>query len=504
MNDPSSSFGGSDDTSEDDLIVASMSGISANFVYLERKNLPLHTLKLFELRVAEPPSLEAIWAVAEKIVALLPPLRWQLRRTPANLHHPQWQRRMNVDVRRHVRLATQTITSEDDIDTLAGELASKRLPVERRVWDATIVPWADDPKRLLVVVRMHHALADGVAVGNMVEHLWRHWNDPPATFEPPDLPQRADELPITAGRALLRRLQGLAGLPELLAHSAHGWFRARKARARYKDESDAPSLFDTPTTSLDRPLDGQRTFLHFAFPLAEMKEVKDAFGCKIGDVLLTLVGAGLHEYFKAREEAVSSPLVAGVPVALAPESQTTPRLWGNNLSHMPVSLRTDIKDDFRRLRAISRETEASKAIHAAFGSDLLRSWSELSLKSVLRGLFAMTRHFKRPPINLVVSNVPGPSTRLRWDDVEIRRLFSVGPVLDRIGLNVTAWSYEEEFAISVLANAATVADLAPIRRGMTRSLHVLLTRARRKASQGASRRFRLQSRALAMPESGIQ
>jgi len=503
MNDPSSSFSGDDDTAQADPIVASMSGISANFVYLERHGLPLHTLKLFELRVPAATSPEDIYAVAENVVRALPPLRWQLRRTPGDLHHPQWQQRAAVDVRRHVRFVAHLVTCEADIDRLAGELASKPLPVERRVWDAHIARWANDPTRLLVVVRMHHALADGVAVGNMVEHLWRHWNEPPTVLEPPTSPVPAPTAPISAAQALVRRLRGFAGLPELLAHSAYGWFKARKTRARYKQESDAPSLFDTPTTSLDRPLDGRRSFLHFEFPIAELKEVKAAFGCKIGDVVLTLAAAGLREYFRVRGESVSRPLVAGVPVALALESRESPRLWGNNLSHMPVSLRTDIADDVQRLRALARETEASKAIHAAFGSDLLRSWSELSLKAVLRGLFAMTRHFKSPPINVVVSNVPGPAARLRWGDVEILRLFSVGPVLDRIGLNVTAWSYERDFAISILANAATVADLEPMRRGMTRALHGLVVRARAHAAHKTSRKLARPPRPLALPESRL-
>jgi diacylglycerol O-acyltransferase len=56
-----------------------------------------------------------------------------------------------------------------------------------------------------------------------------------------------------------------------------------------------------------------------------------------------------------------------------------------------------------------------------------------------------------PAINVVVSNVPGPKAPLYAAGAKLRELYSVGPVLEGIGLNVTAWSYLDRLYVGVLA-----------------------------------------------------
>jgi len=447
-------------------IVASLSGFSAQFLYLERKELPLHTLKVFELRVPTPPSNEQIFTAAERVVDLLAPLRWQLCRI-RYLAHPHWRERATVDVRSHVRWAAETIACEADLDRMTGRLASQPLPVDTRLWDVTVAAWVSDPSRLVLVVRLHHALADGQASENMLEHLVQAWDDGPRMES---LPAGA---PTTVSERIRRRLRAWAGLPRLIAQSVRGWIRSQKARAAYRGEPRPAALFDAPKTSLDRPGGGQRTFHHFELSFAEIAEVKRAHACTVGDVLLTLVGAGMRRYFAMRGESLSAPLVAGVPVAVGGGSPPG-RLWGNRLSHMPVSLRTDVDDDTGRLLEVARASRAAKAIHAALGANLIRAWAEFTVRSVLRWIFAVARRVGPPPINIIVSNVPGPREAIRIGGVQLARLFSVGPVLDRIGLNITAWSYDGRLAVSILANAANADDLTPIPEGMRRALQRLL------------------------------
>jgi diacylglycerol O-acyltransferase len=46
-----------------------------------------------------------------------------------------------------------------------------------------------------------------------------------------------------------------------------------------------------------------------------------------------------------------------------------------------------------------------------------------------------------PPQNVVISNVPGPAEPLYIAGARLVELYSVGPILEGIGLNVTVWSY---------------------------------------------------------------
>ncbi len=62
-----------------------------------------------------------------------------------------------------------------------------------------------------------------------------------------------------------------------------------------------------------------------------------------------------------------------------------------------------------------------------------------------------------------------PSAAPRLDD-----LFSVGPILEGIGLNVTAWSYVDRMNFSLLSCPDLVADLASLAARLRPALDELL------------------------------
>jgi diacylglycerol O-acyltransferase len=46
-----------------------------------------------------------------------------------------------------------------------------------------------------------------------------------------------------------------------------------------------------------------------------------------------------------------------------------------------------------------------------------------------------------PPQNVVISNVAGPPQPLYIAGAKLVELYSTGPILEGIGLNITVWSY---------------------------------------------------------------
>ena len=64
---------------------------------------------------------------------------------------------------------------------------------------------------------------------------------------------------------------------------------------------------------------------------------------------------------------------------------------------------------------------------------------------------------------MIVSNVRGPAEPVTIaGDSRLVDLYSVGPILEGIGLNVTAWSYVDRLNVSVLSCPDLVPDLAPL------------------------------------------
>jgi diacylglycerol O-acyltransferase len=81
----------------------------------------------------------------------------------------------------------------------------------------------------------------------------------------------------------------------------------------------------------------------------------------------------------------------------------------------------------------------------------------------------------RPPINLVVSNVPGPRDPLYVAGAQMVGIWSVGPILEGIGLNVTVWSYRDDLNIGVIACREHIPDPHEITDGMGDALAELVS-----------------------------
>jgi hypothetical protein len=95
---------------------------------------------------------------------------------------------------------------------------------------------------------------------------------------------------------------------------------------------------------------------------------------------------------------------------------------------------------------------------------MLQDWSELTppglftLWSRAYSRMRLAEHH-RPPINLVVSNVPGPPFPLFVAGGRLLAIYSMGPILEGIGLNVTVWSYQDALNFGVVACRDDVPDL---------------------------------------------
>ena len=65
----------------------------------------------------------------------------------------------------------------------------------------------------------------------------------------------------------------------------------------------------------------------------------------------------------------------------------------------------------------------------------------------------------RPPINLILSNVRGPTGPLSAFGHPVEEIYSAGPLLGSVGLNITVWSYHDSMFFGLLANPDLTPDL---------------------------------------------
>ena len=159
-----------------------------------------------------------------------------------------------------------------------------------------------------------------------------------------------------------------------------------------------------------------------------------------------------------------------------------PRLAGNRVSNLFTSLATDIDDPAERLRIISRTTAEAKVVQQTLGPDMLTNWVQFTPPAPFSAL--MRAYSKRgvasrhpAPFNVIVSNVPGPRTPATIAGAPLADLYSVGPILEGIGLNVTVWSYGDRMNFSLLTCPDLLPDVGNIADRLPAALDELLATA---------------------------
>lgn len=464
-------------------------GIDAGFLSMETRTEHMHTLKIAVVDPSTVPGGYTFAKVKEVLAArlhLLPPFRRRIVPVPFGLHHPVEIDDPAFDLAQHMRrIGCPAPGGMDELAEVISDIAGRQLDRRRPLWELWVVENVEGGN-LAFVAKIHHALADGVAAAAMLMNVLE--SDPGAVEpDPGDDPWRPEPVPSKPGLvidAVLAWLRTLVDVPGLLRRTFTGLRRMR--RRRRESASPPPLPFAGPRVSWNRALSPNRKYVMASLSLGDVKAVKAAFGTSINDVVLAVTGGALRAYLARHGELPDRSLTAGVPVALAEEGT---RLEGNRVSNLFTTLRTDTDDPVERLQSIHDVTAEAKELHLALGVETLADWSDVTPAgpfSLLMRAYSRTgmagRH--RPPINCVVANVAGPREPLYVAGARLLSVYSMGPILEGIGLNVTVWSYLDAINFGVVACPEHVPDLDEIRADLHDSLDEL-TRAAADRAAGA-------------------
>ena len=451
-----------------------MAGVDAGFLYMETPSQHMHTLKV---ALIDPPDDFELTLLGTELLArldLLPPLQRRALKVPLQLNHPVWIADRQIDPARHIRADhVPAPGGMAELEELIGRIASVPLDRDVPLWELTVCHGLADG-RIAIVAKLHHALADGSAANALLGNV----------TDRPGLPARHDEIPLIPLEATPSRpalvvaavrdaIRQLVDLPKLLQHTVTALLHLARHKRAAAVRVPRPIL-DTPRASFNGPLTARRSFATCSLPLDEIKRVRQAHGVTVNDVVLAVVAGALRKWLQQHDEHLEKPLMAAVPVA-TDDPDAAPRLAGNNVSNLFTTLATDIADPVERLHTISRVTKEAKVVQQLLGSDMLTDWVQFTPPapfSAFMRLYSKARlaAYHAPPINVVVSNVAGPREQVAIAGATLSDLFSVGPILEGIGLNVTAWSYMGRMNFSLLACPDLLPDLDAIVRELRPAL----------------------------------
>ena len=79
----------------------------------------------------------------------------------------------------------------------------------------------------------------------------------------------------------------------------------------------------------------------------------------------------------------------------------------------------------------------------------------------------------RPPLNLVISNVPGPRTSLYCAGAELLSNFPISVIVDGVGLNITVVSYKNRVDFGIVGDREQIDDAWAFLEGAAHALREL-------------------------------
>lgn len=444
-----------------------------------------------------PAAYERIRRLIAERLPMVPRLRQRAVRVPLDLQLPLWVDDPAFDLDAHVRRAALPAPGGPvELDALLGEAMGRPLPADRPLWEMVIVEGLADG-RSAVVARLHHALLDGVSGATAMAAFLdlappegdQELDGPAVASQREPEPGSRTEEPrgdaggrrrLPSGASLLRyAATSLARQPDVALEAFHRGLDAMIAVAEQNRRLAAdgrlppPSPFRAPRTSLNGNVTAERVAATFCVPLDMLERVRVAAGggVTVNDVILAAVGTATTRLLSDRGEHYGAPLVALVPVstrgpATVPEDGKPARA-GNAISGMLVPLPLDAGDHFDQLRALADATRIAKEQEERAGGDLLEGLTRAVPPAVLRAAFqgvSRYRLFDRlpPPFNLVVSTIVLPDVDLWWADRAVSAVYPLGPVVDGVGLNVTALTYQGKVSVGVLACPRQVPEVGAL------------------------------------------
>jgi diacylglycerol O-acyltransferase len=451
-----------------------LSGLDAAFLAMETGTMHMHVsaAMIFEPgsdRELEPASahFERMRALVSTRIHLVPALRRSVLRVPFGLNHPVWIEDPDFNPEFHLRRSSVPAPGGPaELASFVADVVARPLDTTRPLWEMHLVEGLESG-HLAVVPKFHHAIIDGVSGAEL---LGVFLDDSPGGGWTGHTPVRRQRDNVPTGTELIAwGITSLVRHPERALDAITGTLTTARKLAernrRLKEEDDLeppPAPFRAPKTSLNGAISPYRSFACLDAPLEDFRRVRDAFGGTLNDVLLAAVAGALRRLLAERGERLDDPLVAMIPVSARPRGshsigseRNDVGLFGNRISAMLVSLATSVADPVERLGVISEGTRLAKEQARVVTDEVIRRWAQLAfpaLSSRIARLAGNLRVFDhmRPLFNVVVSNIPGPQSPLWFANSRLRAVYPVGPIVEGVGLNITAMSYMGTLYIGIL------------------------------------------------------
>jgi diacylglycerol O-acyltransferase / wax synthase len=451
----------------DRLVLERLTPLDVSNLRIERRGLPMNVAALAILDgralldASGEPAIDAIRVRIERRLHLAPRLRQRLYRPGFGFGAPVWVDDASFDIGRHVRTRPLPGCGEEALLAACVELNDQPFDQAHPLWEIWLFTGAPDG-HVPMLIRFHHVLADGIAALLLLGTLFDSapLDSVPEAAQSQTPPWTARHIPTRSellGDALRRSSTGIGRGVHQIEHPRRALARARtllRQTVQLAREGRAPR------TSFNRPVGRRHRVLLVRADLEHAKQIAHAHHATVNDVVLCTIAGGARALLASRGE-LQRPLMLKVSVAASVREPASASQAGNLVGILVVPLPVGEEDPIRRLEQIARATAGRKRLPPY--QPAARFLQRLMIR-------AMNRQRR---VNLIMSNLPGPTQPMYFGGAKILEMFPIGVVQGNVAVQVGALSYAGQLSLDIVADANLVPDLTVFANGMTRDLERL-------------------------------
>ena len=412
-------------------------------------------------------------AVVERIVAKIPRLHQRVVDEQPGVAPPRWADDPHVDIDYHYTWARLPGRRPDRRQVLdhAQRMAARAFDKDRPLWELCVVEGLPG-KRAAFIMKVHHAIADGLGMVQLLQHMVDLERDPTpnpdrpiAEVSRPDVDHRLRvEAPVWA-------IPGARSVAHRIASEAKTGARLGKASLKTAAEllrdprgtieqlgrttGSIARVVMPATTPLSPTMTDRSLNTHFeavSVPFSALKAAARSVDGTLNDAFVAITLDALKRYHDAlgtpcSEIRMNMPIsVRGGDGADNFDNQFVPARMVLPLSD------ADPADRIGEVKALLRAARAEPALpHINDISGVISRFGPAAAVSILGAMLK--------GVDITTSNVPGPPFPVFMAGSRVEEFYAFGP-LAGAAINITLFSYDGTVHLGANSDRAAIGDHA--------------------------------------------
>jgi len=394
-----------------------------------------------------PPDWDEVRSRVARLTELVPRLRSRAVPRPPGLGRPQFLADQAFDLAAHLRrMRLPEHGRLRDVLDLAQTMATTAFDPALPLWEAVVVEEVEG-SRAAVVLKVHHALIDGVGGLSVLAHLF-------------DGLEGADEATAAAarapGRATSRCGLDFTGALRIVGDGADALVHPFRSFGRLAALGGSVARLMAPSGRPLSPIMRGRSFRRHAeildLDLSLLHEGAHHWHGTVNDVFVVAVVRGLARYHEQRgAPAAGFRALMPVNVRAAGDAES-----GNHFvpARFVIPVHSDLADTVAEVR---RTAGAWKHAPGLAVSDVLAAALSALPSVAARSLWSSMLL----GTDFCITNIPGPAFRASLDGKPVEGIFALSPP-SGAAFNISLVSCADRASVTITADVAAVPDCAKL------------------------------------------